>query len=322
VSRLKALQARLTRLQDEATRGENVVARLWRAPVVAIVRRTLEGYGETRASQAAAGLAYYILFSLFPLLLVLVTVATYFWNLQSEVAFQEAVNFIAQAIPVSRDLISDSLGTALELRGPVGLIGLVGTVWSATGAFATLTRNINRAWSEAEAPGFLRQRLTALAMVGALMLLLLLSVAGTTLGRVSPAPELQDPNIRAVTSLLWSRVTTQLLPLVLSVLLFVALYRWVPTEEVSWRAVLWGGGLAGVAWEIAKIGFSWFVSSGLAGYKLVYGSLGGLIALLFWIYISASIALVGAHLTASIDRVRQSYGTRSMEGKPMTEAES
>ena len=304
MSKLKALQAQLIRLQDEATRGDNLVARLWRAPVVEIVRRTLDRYGETRASQAAAGLAYYILFSLFPLLLVLVTVATYLWNLRSEVAFQEAVNFIAQAIPVSRDLIADNLGTALELRGPIGLIGLVGTIWSASGAFATLTRNVNLAWSEAEAPSFFRQRLTALAMVGALILLLLLSVAASTAGRLLPAPVLQDSNLRTATNLLWSGVTTRLIPLLLSALLFVALYRWVPTEAVSWRAALWGGGLTGVAWEIAKEVFAWFVSSGLTNYKLVYGSLGGVIALLFWIYIGASLALFGAHLTSSIDRQR------------------
>jgi membrane protein len=310
-----------------ATREDNGVARLWRAPVVAIVRHTLAGYGDTRASQAAAGLAYYILFSLFPLLLVLVTVATYFWNLESKVAFQEAVSLIEQAIPVSRDLISESLSTALELRGPVGLIGLVGTIWSASGAFATLTRNINLAWSKAEVPGFVRQRLTALAMVGALILLLFLSVAATTLGRVLPAPNVQDPTLNAATKLLvaataWSRITTQLLPLVLSVLLFIALYRWVPTERASWRAVLWGGGLAGIAWEVAKIGFSWFVSSGLASYKLVYGSLGGVIALLFWIYLSASIALFGAHLTASIDSVgRDRQVVRSAAGEPATEVD-
>ncbi len=304
MSRLKALQTRLTRLQDEATHGDNVVARFWRAPVVQIVRRTLDRYGETRASQAAAGLAYYILFSLFPLLLVLVTVATYLWNLKSEVAFQEAVNFIAQAIPVSRDLIADNLGTALELRGPMSLIGLVGTIWSASGAFATLTRNVNLAWSEAEAPSFFRQRLSALAMVGALVLLLLLSVTASTVGRLLPAPELQDPNLRTATRLLWSSVTTRLIPLLLSALLFVALYRWVPTETVSWRAALWGGGLTGVAWEISKEAFAWFVSSGLTNYKLVYGSLGGVIALLFSIYISASLALLGAHLTSSIDRQR------------------
>ncbi len=84
-------------------------------------------------------------------------------------------------------------------------------------------------------------------------------------------------------------------------LLFLALYRWVPATKPSWRAVLWGSGVTAVAWELAKAAFSWFVGSGLSTYNLVYGSLGSVVALIFWVYLSASVALFGAHLTAAID---------------------
>ncbi len=57
-----------------------------------------------------------------------------------------------------------------------------------------------------------------------------------------------------------------------------------------------------LAWEAAKAGFTWFLSSGLTDYRLVYGSLASVVVLLLWIYISAAITLFGAHLTAAIDR--------------------
>jgi membrane protein len=82
--------------------------------------------------------------------------------------------------------------------------------------------------------------------------------------------------------------------------LFLALYRWVPNTTVPWRAALWGAGVAAPLWEMAKRGFVWYLSSGLARYSLVYGSLGTVVALMFWLYLSASITFLGAHLTAKV----------------------
>ncbi len=266
-----------------------------------ILQRTLARYGETQASEAAAGLAYYLFFSLFPLLLVLVTTATYVWKLDSGQAFQQAVNFISQAVPISRSVISDNLQAVLQQRGTIGIVSLIGTIWSASSAFAVLTRNVNQAWSQTKERGFLKQRLTALAMVGVLVLLLFLSLAASAVGRLVPRLNLANPQLDFFKTVLWSLVLSQVLPFLLSMLLFVALYRWVPAAKPSWRAVLWGAGVTTVAWELAKAGFSWFVSSGLSSYNLVYGSLGSVVALIFWVYLSASVALFGAHLTAAID---------------------
>ena len=130
-------------------------------------------------------MAYYLFFSLFPLLLVLVTAATYVWDLNSGQAFQRAVNFISQAIPISRDVISDNFQSVLKQRGTIGIVSLIGTVWSASSAFAVLTRNVNQAWPETRT-GILKQRLTALAMVGVLVLLLFLSLAASAVGGLFP----------------------------------------------------------------------------------------------------------------------------------------
>jgi len=266
-----------------------------------ILKRAGQRYGQTRASQAAAGLAYYLFFSLFPLLIVLVAAASYIWDLESELAFQEAVRFIAEIIPVSHSLIADNLQTVLETRGAVTVVGLIGTVWSASSAFTIISRNVNAAWENSERRSFLRQRLVALAMVAALVLLLLLSLASSALTGILSRLETLSPALRFLGTRLWA-LATHVVPVVLSFAMFLALYRWVPNKTVSWRAALWGSGVAAVAWEAAKALFSLYLSSGLAGYELVYGSLASVVALLFWIYLSASIALFGAHLTAAIDR--------------------
>ncbi|MGC9523325.1 MAG: YihY/virulence factor BrkB family protein [Anaerolineae bacterium] len=297
---LKSRLTRLYRRADRATGG-----------ALAVLRTAVRRYGDTQASQAAAGLAYYIFFSLFPLLLVLVTAASYIWNLGSDAAFRRAVDFIAQALPVSQDLIASNLDTVLQLRGTIGLVSLAGTLWSASGAFTILTQKINEAWSNTEARSFVRKRLVGLALVAGVVLLLLLSLAATTAASLFPQLAASIP-----------APLTRLLPFVFTLFMFLALYRWIPTASVSWRAALWGAGSAGLAWELAKGAFAWFVSSGLSNYRLVYGSLGSVVALLFWIYISASITLFGAHLTAALDTSRGLDSGRQTtdDGRPTTQA--
>lgn len=266
-----------------------------------VLQRTMERFNETHATQAAAGLAYYIFFSLFPLLLVLVAAASYVLNLGSDAAFQQAVDFISQAIPVSQNLIGQNLKTVLERRGAFTLVGVLAALWSASNAFTILSNNINQAWSSSEARGFVGKRLVAFGMVAGVVVLLLLSLLSSTLTRLLRQVTLPFGPWPFLESVLWSWVS-QLLPIFFSALMFLILYRWVPTADVGWRAALWGTGVTTLAWQVAQIGFTRFLQSGLANYELVYGSLGTVVALLFWVYISAVIVLVGAHLTAAIDR--------------------
>jgi membrane protein len=84
--------------------------------------------------------------------------------------------------------------------------------------------------------------------------------------------------------------------------MFLALYRWTPSAEVGWKGAIVGALIAALSWELVKGGFTWYVGSGMVRYELVYGSLGAVAALLFWIYISSTITLFGAHLSAAVGR--------------------
>jgi membrane protein len=108
-------------------------------------------------------------------------------------------------------------------------------------------------------------------------------------------PLLGDVSI--YTTLLW-RVMSRLVPWVLIYLVFLLLYWWIPNTSVKWSEANWGAMVAASAWEINRAGFIWYLNSGLAKYQLIYGSLGALVALILWIYLSSLIVLFGAHLSA------------------------
>lgn len=267
-----------------------------------MVRVAIKNFGLARGSEAAASLAYYALFSLFPLLLVLISVLGFI--LKSGEAYEVTLDFITQILPNSRDLIERNFNEILNRRGAIGLIGLIGAVWAASGFFNTLVRNINRAWLGIKPRDVVRTRLLALAMIGILILLLILSLASSMLLDIiklinSP---LLDP-AAFEESFAWPFLRV-LLPTLITFLMFAIAYRWIPNTYVRWRASLAGALWTTVAWELAKRLFSFYLSSGIIRYEILYGSLGTVLALMFWIYLSCLIILLGAHLTASIDQHR------------------
>jgi membrane protein len=264
------------------------------------LRATFESFGDARAGEAAAGMAYYALFSLFPLTLSLVAIASFV--LEREQAVQQTIRLIRQAFPVSQSLIVENIQEVLELRGPLGLIGLIGTLWSASGFFTILTRNVNRAWPGATQRSFWVRRLIALAMIAILFGLLIVSLVATTVLNV--ISQLQIPLLDSsmiYETPLWPIIST-LIPWLPLFILFVALYRWVPNTQVPRSAALLPAFVVSAVWQIGAAIFAWYVSSGLAPYHVIYGSLGTIIALIFWIYLSSWLILIGAHLSATIAR--------------------
>jgi YihY family inner membrane protein len=270
--------------------------------VLGIVRRTAEQVGDKRVSQAAASIAYYALFSLFPLLLFLIVIVSFF--VDTDQARVLVLDIVAQAFPDAQDvqeLINGTVKAVFDLRGEIGIISLLGLLWSASAAFTTLAYNIDLAWAprrQVRPP--LLQRLIGIGMIlilGALVLLALTlsTVLGFVVSMDLPIVEKLGIDGRFLT-VIGSRSVSWLLTFVV----ILALYRWVPKAKVPWAAAILGALMATLVWQILNAGFTWYLTSGLVRYELVYGSLTTIIVLMFWMYLSMLVVLVGAHLAASV----------------------
>ncbi len=260
----------------------------------AVLRSAINRFSEVYATQAAASIAYYTFFSIFPLLILLVALGSFFLEgdqIQNQIAF-----WVNTVFPPAADLVEQTLSFVINQRRSAGITGIIGLLWAGSGAFNALGRNITMAWPKARQRDFLRGRLMAFAMIASIIALLIGSVIVTTVVRVSSAFDL---------SLLGGNFTGNLLSWLMTFITMTSLYRWLPTEPVRWRHAAWGALLATIGWQTAVIGFSWYLSSGLAHYDLVYGTLSTVIVLLLWIYISTLIILFGAHVTAALCRKRK-----------------
>lgn len=270
--------------------------------VLEVIRVTVERFTEERGSETAASLAYYAFFSIFPMLLVFIVVGSFF--VDTEVVQIQLLNALQGTIPGAEELVIQNINHVLRLRGAVSFVALISLVWSSTSVFNILARNINRAFPHAGLLDFIKGRLRGLIIFFGLGLLLLLSLAASTLSGLIPMIEIPINGINLHETIVW-QIGAFLVPVFFTWMMFWALYQWVPTVTVSRRASLFGGLIAGVAWVLLNNGFAWYLSSGLNQYQLVYGSLGTIVALLFWVYLAATIVLMGAHLTASIQASRQ-----------------
>jgi membrane protein len=263
-----------------------------------ILKDAIETFNITRAGQASASLAYYVILSLFPLLLVLISAGSFF--LDSEEVYLKVTQLVQQNFPAtSYEWIVENLHQILEKRGAIGIIGLVTLIWAASGGFISLAYNINLAWLEAPQRNFFQNRLIGLQMIAGLSGLFLLTLIVDSIISVLHIINLPFTSFLHLDIWKWS---SNMFSLLVIFMLFFVLYDWVPTVNVTGKAAFWGALTASVAWKLATALFSLYLRSGFGSYELIYGSLGALIVFLFLIYILATVTLFGAHLTAAIDR--------------------
>ena len=260
-----------------------------------ILENAVRTFTEKQAGQASAALAYYTFFSIFPLMLLFIAAGSYF--LDSHQVFSTVTQFIQQALPISRAIINENLEEILQERGTAGIVSLLILLWSASGMFTNLAYNINLAWPRAARRNFLQNRLVGLWMIVGLIGLIALSLILSWLTARLPFLSFDS---KSPANLLLLRIISALGSWLMIFLVFLTLYRWIPTLRVPWRSTFWAALIASLAWKAVTTGFGWYLASGFGQYQLIYGSLGAIVAFLFLIYIISWITLFGAHLSAAI----------------------
>lgn len=266
---------------------------------VRMLRIAIMQFGDSNSTQAAAGMSYYAFFSLFPLLLFLIVGASYILEVQS--AYDFIMENVFQVLPTAQNLIDANLQQVLRSRGAVGLLGLIGFLWSGSSFFSILARNINRANPNSHKRNFLEDKAVAFMMIGMLTLLLGLSILSNTITGILPKTDFFYLNEKPIHETILWRYFIKTVPFIVTLALLILLYRYIPKRRIGWRGVLIGSFLAAFSWQGITRLFTWLLAQGLVQYELVYGSLSAVVALMFWIYLISTITLFGAHLSASID---------------------
>lgn len=245
----------------------------------------------------AGAIAYFAVFSLFPLILLSIAIASFsLGSLVDQALILEKLEFIA---PSLGELLGPNLDEIIRARGPVTIVALVSLIWSASTIFYVLTGTLKQVWNiEQDRPIWKRRGLAILLVLIFVGPILFLASFADSMIASLPA-WLPDQVIQLVggTSLVRS--------ILIDVGLFMTLYLTLPHARAGWRDIIPGAIGAGLLWEIAKKAFLYFISAYISISNLIYGSVAAIIALMTWAYLSGLIFLFGAYLSVYYYRQRQ-----------------
>jgi membrane protein len=294
-----------------AARPGEVPARGW----LDVLKRTRRGIRDTHASIIAAGVAFYAFLAFVPALIAVIIVYGLIAN-PADVKDQIA-SFASAAPEDAQRLITSQLRSITRNAGGAAgigaLIAIGGALWMASSAMAALNTGLTVVNRETETRGFLKRRLlafvlTIFAVIGVLLMLALV-VALPSIAKNLGASDLGKV---AVEIARW---------VLLAALLFFGLgviFRYGPQRRrPRWRWITPGAIVAVVVGVAASIGFSIYVTL-MGNYNKTYGSLGAIIVLLLWLYLTAYAVLFGAAMNAELERQTERDTTVGQE-QPMGE---
>jgi YihY family inner membrane protein len=254
-------------------------------------------------TQAAASIAYYFLFSVFPLFLFVVIVLSYFLDI--DFIQKEMVHFVQDFLPGAEVLIYENLQSLLANRGSTSILASVSLLWSGSGMINGIIYNVQKAFPESNTRGFFINRALAIITI----LLAIIIVAGllifSLVFNVSDALAYFDVTITKSLSTLINIFSTYVLPILFLYIFGFVLYYAVPTAKVDRGGARIAALVFAVVWRLFSIIFGKYVLSPMNKYDLVYGSVTVIVLLLLFVYISALIILYPAHLAAAITHYKQ-----------------
>jgi membrane protein len=245
----------------------------------------------------AAAIAYFTLFSLFPLILLSISIASFnLGPLMDQQFIIQKLEFIA---PDLGQLFGQNINQITQARGPVTSVALLGLIWSASTIFYMLAQTLNKIWGNKRKQIYWKAQglaiLFVLTFVGPILILAsFASSIITSLRTWFPGQIIS----------VWGGISI-VVAILLDIALFMLLYIILPHGASSWREILPGAIGAGLFWELAKKVFLLFVSTYISISNLVYGPVAAIIALLLWAYISGLIFLFGSYLSVSYYQLKQ-----------------
>lgn len=283
----------------------------------AAFKRAAQEFQSDDALGLAAQLAYYLVLALFPFILFLVAVLDTFSN--PEFA-RYILDYLRQVLPeqvfgIIDDYVGQFLGADNSAPGLLSL-GILGTIWAASGAFSAIINALNKAYDVEETRPYWKVKGIAILMTIGLSGLILAGVVLLVVGPQIGEAIAEYFGLGRVFEVVWGigRWVAALLFLVFTVAL---IYYFAPDVGQPFRWITPGGFIGVLLWILASLAFRFYIANfGGDSYSATYGSIGAVIILLLYLYISSLAILFGAELNATLVRMKE-----ELSGKEILEAE-
>jgi membrane protein len=250
----------------------------------------------------AAAIAYYALLSLFPFLLLAISI------LGSVTASEEdrvaVLSFVFRYFPTQLDFVSSQLDAFRQARLPLGVAGGLSLIWGALGVFGAVSSAVNEAWGVEKQRSFWKHRLVSFVMLAAAGGVLLLSLLLVSLIQIAHATWFGAMLSNFTWLTAFQTFAFRYLATFLLILGVGLVFYFVPNANTRFRDVWVGAVLTGLLWQGAFNGFAWYIKTN-RGLSMIHGSVAAVIVFLLWIYVSSIILMYGVEFTAAFARLRR-----------------
>ncbi|WP_027847382.1 YihY/virulence factor BrkB family protein [Marinococcus halotolerans] len=254
-------------------------------------------FKEDNVPLLAAAQAYYYILSIFPLLIFALTILP-FLNLNPN----SVVSFIGTIAPSdTASLFEENITTLVqEPRGILFVVSLLGALWSASNGINAFIKSSNEAYDVEESRSFIKVRLIAIALTICMILTIVVALVLPIFGNVIISMVSSILGLTAQTQILF-QVLRWAVAVIVMTLMLLLLYRFAPNKTLKWKEILVGSLTAAILWQIVSLGFSFYVSN-FGNYSATYGSLGGVIILLLWFFLTGLVLMIGAEMNVIFHR--------------------
>ena len=280
-----------------------------------VLKRTVREFREDNLTDWAAALTYYGVLSVFPALIVLVSLL----GLIGTSATQPLLDNLGKFAPgPAKDIFANAIRGLTESKGAAGIlfiVGLVGALWSASGYIGAFMRAANSIWDVEEGRPIWKTVPLRLAIT--IVMLLLLSVSALMVVFTGPLADKVGKliGLGGVALTVWDIAKWPVLIVLVSLMLAILYYAAPNVRQPGFRWVSPGGIAAVLLWIVASAAFAFYVAN-FGSYNKTYGTLGGVITFLVWLWISNIAVLLGAELNAEIERGREIEAGHPEEKEP------
>jgi membrane protein len=280
-----------------------------------VLKRTVREFREDNLTDWAAALTYYGILAIFPALLALVSVL----GLVGDSATQPLIDNLGAVAPgPAKDILTSALGNLQKSQSGSGLalvIGLVAAIWSASGYIGAFMDAANSVWDVPEGRPFWKK--VPLRLGVTVVLLLLLTISALAVVFTGPLADKVGGLIGLGSTFVsvWDIAKWPVLVLIVSFMISLLYWAGPNAKQPGFPWVTIGGVFAVVLWIIASALFAFYVAN-FSSYNKTYGSLGGVIVFLTWLWITNIVILLGAELNAELQRSRVIQGGHPADKEP------
>lgn len=257
----------------------------------ALIRRVIDDEVPMLASQ----LSYSLLLSFFPFLIFLITLIGYS-TIDGEIMLTEISNVFPES---AYDLIHSTVLEIFSTRNTnLMSFSIIFTIWTASSGFRSVIKGINKAYDEREKRSLFKVVIISIISTLALGFLIIITMLLLVFGEMLGSFLIYQLGLSNYYNFIWNMIRYGII-IFSMIFIFTIIYRYTPSKRLSFKEVIPGAIFTTLGWIVTSFGFAFYVNN-FGNYSKIYGSIGGVIILLTWLYLTSIIIIIGGEINAFI----------------------